>query len=73
MAEHNAGGRPPHLAAVSEPPKGDGSGTLLMTGDRTSDNTAWVEMARGLVNQALAALKAAEAGNSDGTGVAARV
>lgn len=53
------------FAAASDPPRDDESSALLMTGDRIRDNTAWVEMARGLVNQALAALKAAEARNSD--------
>lgn len=72
MAEDDAGGRPAHFAAVSELPKAE-PGPLPMTGDSTRDNTAWIEMARGLVNQTLAALKAAEAGNSDGTGIAARI
>jgi hypothetical protein len=67
------------FAAASEPPKDDQqwvaarksavmlaeSGTLLMTGERAKDSTTWMEMARALVDQAEATLKAAEAKNSD--------
>jgi cytochrome c556 len=67
------------FAAASEPPKDDEqwvavrksammlaeSGHLLMTGGRAKDNTTWMEMARGLVVQAEATLKAAEARNAD--------
>lgn len=67
------------FAAASETPKDDEqwvavrksammlaeSGNLLMTGDRAKDNTAWMEMARTLVDQAEATLKAADAKNSD--------
>lgn len=41
------------------------SGKLLMTGERARDNTTWREMARALVDQADATLKAAEARNAD--------
>jgi len=65
--------------AASEPPKDDPqwvavrkgalmlaeSGKLLMTGERAKDSTTWMEMARALVDQAEATLKAAEAKNSD--------
>jgi glycerol-3-phosphate dehydrogenase len=40
------------------------SGDLLMTGGRAKDNTTWRKMARELVTQAQATLKAAEARNS---------
>jgi len=67
------------FTAASEPPKDQQqweavrksavvlaeSGRLLMTGGRAKDNTTWMEMARALVNQAEATLKAAEAKNSD--------
>jgi hypothetical protein len=67
------------FAAASEPPK-DGeqwvavrksammlaeSGNLLMTGGRAKDNTTWMGMAREMVKQAEATLKAVEARNSD--------
>jgi hypothetical protein len=65
--------------AASEPPKADQqwvavrmgavmlaeSGKLLMTGERARDNTTWMEMARALVDQAEATLRAAEARNGD--------
>ena len=41
------------------------SGKLLMTSERARDNTTWMEMARELVVQAEATLKAAEARNAD--------
>jgi cytochrome c556 len=41
------------------------SGKLLMTGERAKDGTTWMEMARALVDQAEATLKAAEARNGD--------
>jgi prophage DNA circulation protein len=41
------------------------SGNLLMTGGRVKDNTTWMEMARALVDQADATVKAAEARNSE--------
>ena len=67
------------FTAASEPPKDQQqweavrksavvlaeSGRLLMTGGRARDNTTWMEMARALVDQAEATLKAAEAKNSD--------
>jgi predicted regulator of Ras-like GTPase activity (Roadblock/LC7/MglB family) len=67
------------FSAASEPPKDDEqwvavrtsammlaeSGNLLMTGGRAKDNTSWMEMARELVKQAQATLKAAETRNSD--------
>jgi len=67
------------FAAASEPPDDDRqwvavrksalvlaeSGTLLMTGERARDTT-WTAMARALVNQAEATLKATEAKDSDG-------
>lgn len=67
------------FAAASEPPKDDEqwvavrksammlaeSGNLLMTGGRAKDNTTWMEMAREMVKQTEATLKAAEARNSE--------
>jgi cytochrome c556 len=67
------------FSAASEPPKdqqqwdavrkGAGelaeSGRLLMSGGRAKDTTTWMEMARDLVKQAEATLKAAEGRNSD--------
>ena len=67
------------FSAASEPPTDDEqwlavrksavmlaeSGNLLMTGGRAKDNTAWMEMAREMVKQAEAALKAVEARNGD--------
>lgn len=41
------------------------SGKLLMTGERAKDSTTWIDMARALVDQAEATLKATEARNSD--------
>ena len=41
------------------------SGKLLMTGERARDNTTWMDMARGMVVQAEATLKAAEARNAE--------
>lgn len=65
--------------AASEPPKNDQqwaavrksaamlaeSGKLLTAGGLAKDNTAWMEMARALVTQAEATIKAAEARNAD--------
>ena len=67
------------FSAASEPPKNQQqwdavrkgavelaeSGRLLMTSGRAKDTTTWMEMARDLVKQAEATLKAAEARNSD--------
>jgi prophage DNA circulation protein len=47
------------------------SGNLLMTGGRAKDNTTWMEMARALVDQTEATLKAAEARNSEALSKAA--
>ncbi len=38
---------------------------LLMSGELAEDNTTWMDMARGLVDQAEATVKAAEARNAD--------
>lgn len=67
------------FSAASEPPKDPQawlelrknvltlaeSGDLLMTGGRAKDTTAWMEMARALVTQARATLKAVDARNAD--------
>jgi hypothetical protein len=64
--------------AASDPPKDDRqwvavrksalmlaeSGALLMTGERARDSTTWMEMARALVDQSEATLKATEAKDS---------
>ena len=41
------------------------SGTLLMTSSLAKDNTTWMEMARGLVTEAQATVKATDAKNVD--------
>jgi cytochrome c556 len=41
------------------------SGTLLMTGGRAKDNSAWIDMARAMVTQAQATLKAIDAKDGD--------
>ena len=41
------------------------SGTLLMSGERAKDNSTWLDMARAMVAQAQAALKAIDAKDGD--------
>jgi hypothetical protein len=67
------------FSAAWEPPKDDeqwvavrtsammlaASGNVLTTGGRAKDNTTWMEMAREMVKQAEATLKAVEARNGD--------